>query len=609
MCPTDVEISERERLTRLLVRFGQATAVGISVQAVLEMLTQLAASLIPGAAVAAVVVFPDSEVTFTAATDPVARQHVQNRLVGRRQVEPPTSTWATVSDGVRVESAAGDALDSAVGGPPAGYLSVADFPVRHERMQLGRLLLHTHYAGPLPSAVTTGVAALVDVASAYLVNAHSRAALQDASDRSLRRSLHDELTGLPNRTLLLSLLEHAELRRLRTGTPYALFYLDLDGFKAVNDTHGHDTGDELLVAVARRLTTLLRPADTVARLHGDEFAILCEDLTDPADAINRIAARLSAALSEPFPVNGASVRITTSIGITLADDQPVSAQQVLSDADAAMYTAKRGGGNRKHLLDKGQHRDADLERDLTRAVERGELHLEYQPIFCATRHQILGFEALLRWRHPTRGLIPTAQLVAVANQSNLITRIGSWVLEQALTDRNQWQRHRPNDPLTISVNTSVRQLMSAGFADTVAAALRRTSTDPCRLILEMSASVFPDLDHATTVLQTLRDHGVRLALDHVGTGRSGLDHLRRFPVHEIKIDRTLTADLGHDATTRTIVSGVVHLAHALGITVVAEGVETTEQHHHILDLGVDSYQGFHHAAPMPDQQADKLIRS
>ena len=387
----------------------------------------------------------------------------------------------------------------------------------------------------------TSAQTLADVAASYLLNAQARADLQDSSDRSREASLHDPLTGLPNRALILERLEHASLRGRRSEKTSAVLFIDLDHFKAINDTYGHRVGDELLVAVGKRLAGLLRPGDTVARLAGDEFVILCEDLDAPSQA-TAIVARVDAALSRPFILSGTEVAITASVGVAFADHSDSASERLLHNADIAMYQAKRKGGARHQVLDLHEQRlldhHAGIERDLRWALGRGELHTEYQPIVATVEGRITGVEALLRWVHPTRGLVSPTVVVPLAEQSGLIAEIGQWVLEQACTDRHRWQDESSEDDLGISVNVSAYQLTSDNFVSSVAGVLTTTDTDPHLLTLEVTESVFVrDSERALVVLHELKDIGVTLALDDFGTGYSSLSYLKQFPVDIVKVDK------------------------------------------------------------------------
>jgi diguanylate cyclase (GGDEF)-like protein len=493
----------------------------------------------------------------------------------------------------------------------AGLAAVFTFPLHHGEQRLGALDLYNDTPGLLSAPFMKTAQTLADVTAAYLLNAQARADLQDSSERSREAALHDALTGLPNRTLILERLEHAFLRGQRTNKTSALFFIDLDKFKDVNDAYGHGVGDELLVAVGERLSRVLRPGDTLGRLYGDEFVILCEDLDDPSQA-DAIAARADAALILPFGLSDAEVSITASIGIAFTGRGGDSPEQLLHDADGAMYRAKNRSVRRRQLVDLRELPRAEehtsLKNALPGAAERGELVLDYQPIVDTTDGRLTGVEALLRWKHPTRGIVPPTVVIPLAEQSGLIIDIGRWVLERAWADGQRWQQQQPFD-FAMSVNVSAHQLMSAGFADTVEAVLASTSTSPELLTLEVTESVFVrDGKRALFVLNDLRDIGVKLALDDFGTGYSSLSYLMRFPVDIVKVDRTFVAELEQDSASHTIVAAFIQLAHDLGMSIVCEGVETAEQRDELSRIGCDSCQGFYFGAPMSASRLDFLIR-
>jgi diguanylate cyclase (GGDEF)-like protein len=490
-------------------------------------------------------------------------------------------------------------------------MAVFTFPLRNGDARLGALDLYRDCAGPLDPGAMTAAQTLADVAAAYLLNAQARADLQDSSDRSRETSRHDALTGLPNRIVLLERLEHALLPS-RSARMVAVLFADLDHFKAVNDTHGHQVGDELLVAVADRLTKHLRPDDTLARLFGDEFVILCEDLSGRLE-VDAIAARIGATLGEPFVLSSGEVQMTASIGIALTGRGDHLPEDVLHDADLAMYQAKRKGGARHQVIDLGEQRlveqRASLQRDLHGACRGGELRMEYQPIVRTVDGRIVGVEALLRWAHPSRGLVSPSTLIPLADQAGLITEIGQWVLEQACRDLRSWRDDHHTDDLGVSINVSAHQLMSANFTATVEDVLLATDTAPELVTLELTESVFVrDSHRALLVLNDLKHLGVMLALDDFGTGYSSLSYLNRFPVDIVKIDQGLVANLGYDRSTHAIVSAVVTLAHALNLTVAAEGVETARQRDDVAALGCDACQGYYFARPMPAETFDALMR-
>jgi diguanylate cyclase (GGDEF)-like protein len=493
----------------------------------------------------------------------------------------------------------------------SGLTAVFTFPLRHDDLQLGALDLYRTSVGALSPDVMRAAQTLADVAAAYLINAQARSDLQDASDQSREAALRDGLTGLPSRVLMRQLVDRAVRASRRAGTTSAVLFIDLDRFKEVNDTHGHGVGDALLVAVAERLTALLRPGDSLARMSGDEFVALCEDLSD-ASEVDAIAVRVEAALTTPFPLAGIEVTTSASIGIALTGGGSQTPDELIHDADLAMYRQKRQRSAGRDVLDvrrlRRARRHAGLAHDLPGAVARGELHVEYQPIVHAVDAQLIAVEALLRWTHPARGSVSPSVFIPFAEQSGQIIELGQWVLEQAWTDRHLCQQHRAGD-IGVAVNVSAHQFMAAGFAQTVATVLERTATDPGLLTLEVTESVFVrDQQRAVVVLNELKDIGVTLALDDFGTGYSSLGYLNTLPIDSVKIDWTFVAKLTDDPDSQRIVTAIIHLAHSLGMTVVSEGVETASQHHELTQLGSDSCQGFYFASPMPATTLNTVIQ-
>ena len=398
------------------------------------------------------------------------------------------------------------------------------------------------------------------------------------------------------------------VRGSRSRKVTAVLLADLDRFKSVNDTYGHRAGDELLVAVADRLTALVRPSDTIARLAGDEFVILCEDLEAESHA-EMIAQRIVNGLVRPFQLSAGEVELSASVGVAYAGWGDQVPEQLLNDADAAMYQAKRKGGDRHQVIDLREQRveqsRASLLKDLHQALRRGELRAEYQPIVDTSDGRVTGAEALLRWDHPTRGSVAPAVLIPLAEQAGLISEIGRWVLRQACTDRHRWEN---GAPFGVAVNVSARQLMEPGFAQMVADVLEATGTNPPVLTLEITESVFiQDAPRALIVLKELKELGVLLSLDDFGTGYSSLSYLDRFPVDVVKIDRGFVAALTVNTATRAIVAAIVELAHALNLGVVAEGVETVEERRQVEALGSESCQGYYFARPMPADNLDALL--
>jgi len=419
-------------------------------------------------------------------------------------------------------------------------------------------------------------------------------------------ALHDALTGLPNRALFLDRLALALRRNERRSGSVAVLFCDLDRFKVVNDSLGHDAGDRLLVDVAGRIAAALRPADTVARFGGDEFTMLCEDIAGEIEAAT-IAQRIVDVFREPFQLDDGEVFLATSLGIAIARGTDDRAEDLIRDADAAMYRAKERGKGRYEIFDEAMRADAvarlETESALRRALERGELRLHYQPEVELASGAITGFEALLRWEHPTRGLLRPAAFIPLAEETGLIVGIGEWVLQQACSEAARWA-----EPLTLSVNLAPRQLAQPDLVATVRRALAETGIDAARLCLEITESAVMESGAATTAqLRALKSLGVRLAIDDFGTGFSSLAHLRRFPVDVIKIDGTFVAGLGSEPQDASIAAAVISLAHALGLTTVAEAVETDEQLGVLRQLGCDLGQGHLFARPQPPEDAVRLV--
>ncbi len=434
---------------------------------------------------------------------------------------------------------------------------------------------------------------------------------KQAEERLLHDALHDTLTGLPNRALMI---DHLKLTIARTkrrhDRRFAVLFLDLDRFKLVNDTLGHMIGDQLLVGIARRLETCLRPGDTIARVGGDEFTILLEDLSDEKEAIV-VAERIHQELKAPFNLGGRDVFTTVSIGIapgSMAYDQP---DEILRDADTAMYRSKSLGKARHEMFDEEMHaRSTDLlrlETDLRMAHERNEFFVNYQPIVALDSFRVCGFEALVRWQHPERGLISPTDFIPVAEEAGQILQIGQWVLREACYQIKRWQEKFPADEsLYMTVNLSAKQFAQPDLIEQVSAILTETGLDPNCLKLEITESVLvDDFDSAAAMLFRLRALGVRLSIDDFGTGYSSLTYLHRFPIDTLKIDRSFVAVLDKD--NLEIVRTILNLAENLGMDVVAEGVETQEQMALLRNLSCQSGQGYFFSKPMTVIEAEKVI--
>jgi diguanylate cyclase (GGDEF)-like protein/PAS domain S-box-containing protein len=428
------------------------------------------------------------------------------------------------------------------------------------------------------------------------------------------RALHDSLTGLPNRGLLQERLQQALARLERRDTLVAVLFLDLDRFKVVNDSLGHAAGDELLIAAARRLQTVMRTQDTVARFGGDEFVLLCEDIATEADVVT-IAERITAAFGEPFAIGEALVSASASIGITLTADHRTEAETLVRDADAAMYRAKERGRNGFELFDDEMRARAverlAIESDLRVALDRGELVVHYQPKVDLRSGAVTGVEALVRWQHPTRGLIPPMDFIPIAEETGQIVAVGAWVLEEACREAARWRREQPGcERLLLSVNVSGRQLAHPGLVDLVADVLQRTRTHGSLLCLEITESVLMrDADGAAATLRELKRLGVMVAVDDFGTGYSSLSYLTRFPVDAVKVDRSFVGDLGDTVDSWSIVAAIIGLSQSLGLTTVAEGVERSDQAAVLRNLGCELAQGFHYARPQPAAEVEAFLSS
>lgn len=433
-------------------------------------------------------------------------------------------------------------------------------------------------------------------------------------DELVHRSLHDPLTGLPNRALFMDRLGHALARAGRHRGPVTVLFLDLDDFKTINDSFGHEMGDLLLVAMGRRLKACVRPGDTVARLGGDEFAVLLEDSTGAID-VARAVERVAEASRAPIVLGGHRLFATASIGVARSDREQDRTEDLLRQADLAMYRAKEKGKARLELLERsaseGALGRARLEQDLKGALERGELRVYYQPEVALGSGEIVGMEALLRWEYPRRGLLLPAEFVTLAEMNGLIGPIGRWILEEACRQALLWQDQYPDAPPAVSVNLSTKQLRRSTLAEEVAVALQKTGLTPRNLVLEVTESLSTnDASRATATVRELEGLGVRLAVDDFGNRGSSFSYLEGFPVDALKIDRSFVGKLGRDSASATrLVSAMIGFARAMGIRTVAEGVETAEQLDELLGMGCDSAQGFYFCKPLPGNAATELLKS
>lgn len=433
---------------------------------------------------------------------------------------------------------------------------------------------------------------------------------RDIENQLKHQAFHDALTGLPNRALFMDRLAHALETRRRRKTKLAVLFLDLDRFKNVNDSLGHDIGDQLLKEAASRLHECLRVGDTVARLGGDEFTILMEDIQSEGDAI-MIAERVAETLREPFTVQEHELFVTTSVGIAISHALNDTPDDLLRDADVAMYRAKHKGRAQFEVFDPDMNARAlerlTIETDLWQAINREEMRVFYQPKFEIKTEKIVGFEALVRWQHPRFGMISPAEFIPLAEETGLILQIGRWVLVQALKQGHRWQE-QTGDPLEMSVNLSARQLTQPNIILEIADALEETKFPPEKLILEITESVvMADPEAAIRTLRELRALGVKIAIDDFGTGYSSLAYLKRFPVDILKIDRDFIQKLGVAEADFAIVRAIITLARALNLSVTAEGIETSAHLINLKNLECDRGQGYFFSRPLHTDAAGELL--
>jgi diguanylate cyclase (GGDEF)-like protein/PAS domain S-box-containing protein len=434
-----------------------------------------------------------------------------------------------------------------------------------------------------------------------------------AEAKLVHDALHDSLTGLPNRALFMDRIGQA-LRhsKRRQNYMFAVLFIDLDRFKVVNDSLGHAVGDQLLITISQLLKSSVRNADTVARLGGDEFTILLDDLQHPDDA-SSLAERLLSQFTVPLKLEGHTVFTSASIGLALSTHAYEQEADLLRDADIAMYFAKSLGKSRYAIFDQEMHTKAlklmQLESDLRLAVERDEFILHYQPIFCLKTKQLAGFEALLRWQHPEQGLVSPLEFIAIAEETGLIVPIGEWVLQSACQQFHDWQTRIPQAAhLKLSVNLASKQIESSNLLTTLDQILLETGIEAGSLKLEITESMLMDQGEATlALLSQIRSRQILLSIDDFGTGYSSLSYLRRFPINTLKVDRSFVGLMNLDTENFEIVRTIITLAHTLGMDVVAEGIETSEQFEQLQALGCGFGQGFFFSKALASGAAQAFI--
>ncbi len=457
--------------------------------------------------------------------------------------------------------------------------------------------MHAAVADEKEGVINTYVVSLEDVTEEVL-----------ASQRLAHQALHDQLTGLPNRALFLDRLSQSLAAMERRQKSLAVLFLDLDRFKLVNDSLGHDAGDQLLIDAGQRFANVLRSGETVARMGGDEFTILIEDVSGVSDAV-RVANRISTELEEAFRVGAEEVYISASIGIVIVKEPSTSPEGVLRDADAAMYRAKEEGRARYKVFSEELRADVvhrlETETSLRRALTNNELRVFYQPLVNTASTEIVGVEALVRWMHPQRGLLAPDEFIPLAEETGLIASIGDWVLREAVLQLIKWESTYPEFPMSLSVNVNIssRQLIMFDIVELTSRILRETGLDPASLVLEITESVvMGDTRTAVAVIGALKSLGVRIAIDNFGTGYSSLSYLTRLPVDVIKIDRSFVRGLGSDTGSEAVVEAVISLGRALGVKVAATGVENEQQRRFLINHGVEVAQGYMWSRPLPPEE-------
>ena len=444
----------------------------------------------------------------------------------------------------------------------------------------------------------------------YKVRRH-RKLLQTANDRLQHAATHDSLTGLPNRTLLADRIAQAITRGTRHGAHFALMVVDLDRFTAINDSLGHQAGDEVLKEIARRLKGLLRKTDTLARFGGNELAMIVDEITDP-NAAELVATGVLEQIRRPITVSGVEITVSASIGISICPDDGMDVETLLKNADAAAYHAKKAGRNHAQFfmstMTENSRENMELEGALRRGLVNGEFELHYQPKCDVNTGRIVAAEALIRWRHPTLGLIPPDKFIPLAEESGLIVPIGEWVLRAACQQAAAWQAEGLR-AMCVAVNLSAQQFKQKMLFEVVSGALSRANLEPRYLEVELTESaVMEDAEKSVQILRRLSEHGVRIAVDDFGTGYSSLSYLRRLPLDKLKIDRAFIRDIVTSRDDAEIVRAIVTLAHTLRLQVVAEGVETEDQLRFLRSLGCDHYQGYLCSPPVEAKQFVALVR-
>lgn len=599
-----------DKLSAVLREFARNMATDFPIQAILDHLVVRIVDVLPISAAGVTLISDGKEPQYVAASnaDALRFESLQTKLGEGPCLAACASGQPVLIPDLRVDVRFPKFSPAALA---AGLAAAFTFPLYHDEARLGALDLYRDTPGELDVDETESAQILADVTSAYLLNARAREQHQaDAAELRLS-ALHDPLTGLANRLLLKERLEHAANRSRRSHSNAAILFVDLDGFKRVNDLHGHHAGDELLVGVAQRLLALVRPGDTLARLSGDEFVFLLEDVKIRKN-VEHLVERINTAFLRPFSIGGTPIGISASVGVAFAGPGVEVTGRMLVEADLAMYRVKRLRAAGPPVLSQQTTEHgitrAQATADFAVAFHKGEFRVDYQPIIDVGRQEITGVEALLRWTHPTLGSVPAQLIVEIAEESFMMKKIGTWVLERACRDRASWLAAHPDRPLILAVNVSASQLGDTEFVAGVFATLAAERMDANALVLEVTeSSLITDDARTIGVLTALKQHGIRLALDDFGTGYSSLSHLHKLPIDIVKIDRAFIADAERPSSGRAITAAITELSHVLGLVVVAEGVETQGQRNEVITLGCDLAQGFYYAPAISAYQISEVL--
>ncbi len=592
-------VQERQTLLERLFRIQRSISHRLPIGEVLDSITQGAAELL-GDDTASLRILDEDDAKRTILLSAIGIDPSVMRSLQKASIDQGVSGQAILRGRLIVAEDYGSSPYSHKALATHGLRSAMAAPVSRNGQIVGSLLVGSFTTRSYSAVEQEVLLAFAEHASLALNDAAAVDGMRRAFDDAMHQATHDPLTGLPNRSLVLDRLDQALARSARTGGRVTVLFADLDRFKVVNDSFGHTVGDGVLLCISERLRAAVRPHDTVGRLAGDEFVIVCENLTDTG-ALD-VAGRVAAAVAEPIVLGGRESVITASIGIAHADPG-TGAEDMLRDSDVAMYGAKERGRSRIELFDAEMRRRMidrlEMERSLRAAIAAGDLRLHYQPIVSFNGWEVTAAEALLRWEHPERGGISPAEFIPLAEESGLILPLGRWVLGEACRQLAEW-RAAGRDQLRVTVNLSARQFSDPDLIDVVAEALARACLPADALWLEITESVLMEEVEATAdTLYALKRLGVHLAVDDFGTGYSSLSYLKRFPVDMLKIDRSFIKGLGTDPEDGAIVLAIFSLARALRLGVVAEGVEHFHQLEALHRLECDAVQGFLLARPGP----------